>query len=76
MDYDWSPDSDAIVGSFDVTFYDEPIEGAMLEQLVAGLYVVPIDGSGKELLVEGATRSAAWSPSRRYVAYTTGEAIG
>ena len=76
MDYDWSPDSDAIVGSFDVTFYDELTEGTMLERLVAGLYIVPIDGSGEELLVEGAARSPAWSPSDRYIAYVAGESFG
>ncbi len=67
--YDWSPESDAVVASFDV-------HACLSQTVVAGLYLVPLDGSPEELLVEGPTSTPAWSPTGRHIAYSAGENFG
>jgi hypothetical protein len=72
--FDWSPESDALVASVDASICldVEPF----VEPVVAGLYILKVDGSSEELLVEGPTRAPAWSPSGRYVAYVAGQNFG
>ena len=72
LSYDWSPASDAIVASFDISVLEENAG----RQVVAGLYILNLDGSSQERLVAGATHSPAWSPSGRYIAYVAGEYFG
>lgn len=67
--YAWSPQSDTLVASFDLSSCDPSMP---LEQVVAGLYILKLDGSPEELLVNGLTHSPAWSPSGRYIAYVAG----
>ena len=76
--YDWSPDSDAVVASFNVSLcvslQTEPF--VEVEPVLAGLYILTLDGFAAELLLDGATYSPAWSPSGRSIAYVTGESFG
>ena len=73
--YDWAPASDAVVASFDVTDCSGAASGT-IEPVLAGLYIVKLDGSPAERLVDGPTSAPAWSPSGRYVAYVSGENFG
>jgi hypothetical protein len=76
--FDWSPRSDGIVASFDVSvcrhLQEEPFVTVI--PVLAGLYILQLDGSPEELLVEGPTSAPAWSPSGRYVAYVAGQKFG
>ncbi len=62
--YDWSPESDAVVATFNVFICDPAIE-----QVVGGLYILKLDGTAEEKLVDGPTSSPAWSPSDQLIAY-------
>ena len=64
MGFDWSPNSDAIVASFDVSICKDFVPQPALH----GLYILKLDGSPEEKLADGA-HSPAWSPSGRYIAY-------
>ncbi len=73
IDYDWSPESDAVVASYDVSLCTaEP----SLRPVLAALYLLRLDGSAPEHLVDGPTNSPAWSPSGRYIAYVSGDYFG
>ncbi len=69
----WSPASDALVAGFQISPCD-PAEPT--SEPVGGLYVVLIDGSAEQLLVDGPAHSPAWSPSDRYIAYVEGASFG
>ncbi len=74
--FDWSPESDAVAASFNLSLCVRPETGPGFEELVfAGLYVLGLDGSHSELLT-GATHSPAWSPNGRSIAYVRGEVFG
>jgi len=72
--YDWSPASDGIAASFDVSLCDVT-EGA-LGLVIEGLYILKLDGSLEEKLADGPTHSPAWSPSGRFITYVTGKLFG
>ncbi len=72
--YDWSPSSDGVVGSFDLTVYAE-LTGPP-GPFVKGLYLLALDGSPEEQLVDGPARSPAWSSSGRYIAFVAQEFFG
>jgi len=61
--YDWSPESDAVVATFNVFVCDPTVE-----QIVSGLYIFNFDGSA-EKLPGGPATSPAWSPSGQFIAY-------
>ncbi len=72
--YDWSPDSDTVVASIDVSvcrsLQEEPF--VEVEQILAGLYLFKLGGRPEEQLVEDPTRSPAWAPSGQYIAFEAG----
>jgi WD40 repeat protein len=73
IDYAWSPASDAIVASFDVSI----CEVTGLEPPgITGLYILKLDGSGEENLLDGAVSSVAWSPSGHFIAFLAGKYLG
>ena len=74
--YDWSPTSNRIVGSFNLTVYADLTGAPTPGPFVKGLYIVGLDGSPEEQLVEGPARSPAWSPSGRYIAFVAQEFFG
>ena len=78
VSYDWSPDSDAVVASFNASLCRTLEEDPYLreEPVVAGLYILRLDGSPEEKLVDGPTHSPAWSPSSRYIAHVSQEYFG
>ena len=63
--YDWSPASDAVVVNVDVSVCKDFTPQSAL----ASLYILKLDGSPPEKLVEGPAQSPAWSPSGRFIAY-------
>jgi len=68
--FDWSPGSDTVVVSFDVGVCDLDAEPEQqFRPLLAGLYILKLDGTAEEKLVDGATFSPAWSPSGQFIAY-------
>jgi Tol biopolymer transport system component len=69
--YDWSPDGSALAVSFEAGICDTSA-ATPLQTALSGLYILKMDGSPEELLVEGPAQSPAWSPSGRYIAYVTG----
>jgi hypothetical protein len=71
--YAWSPQSDSLAASFDLSSCDPSMP---LEQLVAGLYILKLDGSPEEKLVDGPAHSPAWSPSGRYIAFVAQKYFG
>ena len=73
--YDWSPDGSALAVAFEAGICDTN-SATTLETALSGLYILKLDGSSEELLVDEATRSPAWSPSGRYIAYVAGESFG
>jgi hypothetical protein len=73
IDYDWSPASDAIVASFDVSICQ--VAGP-LEPGFTGLYVLKLDESGEEKLLDGTVSSVAWSPSGHFIAFLAGKYFG
>ena len=70
--YDWSPDGNAVAGSFNVSTCDE----FDLQPFLTGLYLMELDVAAEEKLVDGPTRSPAWSPSGDFIAYVAGEYFG
>ena len=73
--YDWSPESDAVVASFNLSNCERQ-PSIRVVPVLKGLYIVGLDRSSEEQLVEGATRSPAWSPSGRYIAFVAQEFFG
>ena len=73
IDFDWSPAGDAIVASFDVSICQ--VAGP-LEPGFTGLYVLKLDESGEEKLLDGAVSSVAWSPSGHFIAFVAGKYFG
>lgn len=73
IDFDWSPAGGAIVASFDVSICQ--VAGP-LEPGFTGLYVLKLDESGEEKLLDGTVSSVAWSPSGRFIAYVAGKFFG
>ena len=73
--YDWSPSSNGVVGSFDLTVYAD-LTTDTPGPFVKGLYLLALDGSSAEQLVDGPARSPAWSPSGRYIAFVAQEFFG
>jgi hypothetical protein len=67
--YDWSPDGDAIAVSFDIVLCDPPMAQ---QQLLAGLYLLKLDGSPEQRLVDGPAGLPVWSPSGRFIAFLAG----
>ncbi len=67
--YAWSPDGRALAVAFAAGICDTDGVRAAL----SGLYILSMDGSSEELLVDGAAHSPAWSPSDRHIAYVEGE---
>ncbi len=72
--YDWSPDGSALAVAFAAGICDT-ISPTTLETTLSGLYILKMDGSSEELLVDGAAHSPAWSPSGRHIAYVEGESF-
>jgi Tol biopolymer transport system component len=70
--YDWSPDSDAIVAGVDVSFCAPVGE---LQPVLAGLYILKLDGSPEEKLTDQAAAAVAWSPFGRYIAYVAAQSF-
>jgi len=76
--YDWSSSSQAVIASVDVSIcprFDIDLSGE-LQPVDQGLYILPLDGSSEDKLVDGPTHSPAWSPSGRYVAYVPQDYFG
>jgi len=75
--YDWSPDGVGVIAAVNLSAcrHVDVEPGLVVEPVVKGLYTVRLDGS-EELLVDGPTRSPAWSPSGQYVAYVMQESFG
>ena len=69
LDFDWSPDSAGVVASFDVEACELPPPTPGIVPVLRAMYLIPLDGSGEEKLVDGPTYSPAWSPSGRFIAY-------
>jgi len=67
--YDWSPGSDALVLSFNLSFCDL---NAGLKPAVAALFRFRWDGSAEQKLVQGETHSPAWSPLGDSIVYVAG----
>lgn len=70
--YDWSPDGNAVAGSFDVSTCDD----FDLQPFLTGLYLMDLDVAAEEKLVDGPTRSPAWSPSGDFISYVAGQSFG
>lgn len=74
IDYAWSPASDAIVASFDVSICQPA--GGPLGAGFTGLFILKADGSGEEKLLDSAVSEVAWSPSGQLIAFIEGKYFG
>jgi hypothetical protein len=65
MGFDWSPQSDAIVASVDASICKDFTP----QQALAGLYILRLNGSPGEQLMDGPSGGPAWAPSGRFIAF-------